>query len=63
MTIECKGCNKDYSNGTWLHPELQICSICYSIHIHSEVKAWDEINEKWVDIALEKKKGALDKWL
>jgi hypothetical protein len=35
---------------------LNICSICYNIHIHSKVKQWD--GNKWI-----KRRLNLDNWL
>lgn len=43
----CKGCEKTVPEGVWIHPDLGLCAICYSIHIHSTVKQWNPKEEKW----------------
>lgn len=45
---KCLGCNREYRNDVWLHKELNICSICFRVHIHSTVKEWNPKEKCWV---------------
>lgn len=53
----CKGCKTQYSDLVWISEE-GLCSICYHIHHHSDVKEWDSKKEKWV-----KKEKGIEKFI
>jgi len=49
-----------FNDEVWFHDELELCSKCYNIHVHSNVKKWDIKQKKWVS---KTKEGRMDKWL
>ena len=57
----CPGCGRKYSEDVWLHPELGICSICWSVHVNSKVEKWD--GKEWVDRNPKKNKRGIEKWV
>jgi len=60
MAKFCLGCTTMFNDEVWFHDELELCSKCYNIHIHSNVKKWDIKQKKWVS---KTKEGRMDKWL
>jgi len=54
---KCPACGMEYSNKVWLHPNLGICSKCYTIHKYSNHKKWDKDKQCW------KKSTPITKWL
>lgn len=57
-TIICPGCGREYSEFTWLHPVLRICSICTRKHKYNKTISWDPEEQEWVEV-----KQGLERWL